>query len=210
MPRSHSTRVKSLRELESEYDRVHADTPTDVEEVWFAGCHCDVGGGAVANEVRHNLARIPLRWMIRQCFLVNTGIMFHCELLKRLGMEPTHLHPVVPPRPAMDTVAKPLYATNEEEEDLLDALCPIYDELKIAPGWWILELIPTKLRYQKGDNTWAKAITMNRGRPRHIPRQYQEGFKVHRTVKLRMEAESLEGGKYFPRPRWSVEPTWVD
>ncbi|KAK0457434.1 uncharacterized protein EV420DRAFT_1480512 [Desarmillaria tabescens] len=211
MPRSHNKcRAKSLRERESEYDHVHADTPTDVEEVWFAGCHCDVGGGAVANEVRHNLARIPLRWMIRQCFLVNTGIIFHRELLKQLGMEPASLHPTVHPRPAMDVVTKPIYATTEEEADILDALCPIYDELKIAPGWWILELIPTKLRYQKGDNTWAKAITMNRGRPRRIPRQYQEGLKVHRTVKLRMEAEGLEGGKYVPRPRWSVDPTWVD
>ncbi|PBK58695.1 hypothetical protein ARMSODRAFT_923456 [Armillaria solidipes] len=211
MPRSLTMgHVKSLGELESEYDQVQTDTPTDVEEVWFAGCHCDVGGGAVANEVQHNLARIPLRWMIRQCFLVDTGIIFHRELLKYLGIDPASLHPVVHPRPTMGASMKPLYATTEEEEDILDALCPMYDELKIAPGWWILELIPTKLRYQKGDNTWAKAITMNRGRPRRIPRQYQEGFKVHRTVKLRMEAEGLEGGKYVPRPRWSVQPTWVD
>ncbi|KAK0243756.1 hypothetical protein EDD85DRAFT_171967 [Armillaria nabsnona] len=211
MPRSLSMgHVKSLGELESEYDQVDVDTPTDVEEVWFAGCHCDVGGGAVANEVQHNLARIPLRWMVRQCFLVDTGIIFHRELLKYLGMEPASLHPVVHPRPAMGASVKPLYATTEEQEDILDALCPMYDELKIAPGWWILELIPTKLRYQKGDNTWAKAITMNRGRPRRIPRQYQEGFKVHRTVKLRMEAEGSEGDKYVPRPRWSVQPTWVD
>ncbi len=41
MPRSLSMgHVKSLGELESEYDQVHVDTLTDVEEVWFAGCHC--------------------------------------------------------------------------------------------------------------------------------------------------------------------------
>ncbi|KAG8680219.1 hypothetical protein FRC11_002790, partial [Ceratobasidium sp. 423] len=36
---------------------------TDVKEVWFAGAHCDVGGGSVPNETKNNLARIPLRWM---------------------------------------------------------------------------------------------------------------------------------------------------
>ncbi|KEF55740.1 uncharacterized protein A1O9_08490 [Exophiala aquamarina CBS 119918] len=38
---------------------------TDLLEVWFANCHCDVGGGAVRNEERHRLSNIPLRWMIR-------------------------------------------------------------------------------------------------------------------------------------------------
>ena len=33
---------------------------TDVLEVWFAGAHADVGGGAVANTERHKLAQIPL------------------------------------------------------------------------------------------------------------------------------------------------------
>ena len=36
---------------------------TDVLEVWFMGCHADVGGGAVANEDRHKLSQIPLRWV---------------------------------------------------------------------------------------------------------------------------------------------------
>ena len=36
----------------------------------------DTGGGSVRNGTRHTLARIPLRWMIRQCFLANTGIQF--------------------------------------------------------------------------------------------------------------------------------------
>lgn len=49
--------------------------PADVLEVWFAGAHADVGGGAVRNETRHVLARIPLRWMIRETFRCNTGIL---------------------------------------------------------------------------------------------------------------------------------------
>jgi len=38
----------------------HADTPQQVEQVWFAGVHCDVGGGYAD----HSLADVPLLWMI--------------------------------------------------------------------------------------------------------------------------------------------------
>ena len=44
---------------------------------------------------------------------------------------------------------------SEEEEDLLDVLSPKYDQLRIKKGWWVLELLPMKLRYQRGDNQWV-------------------------------------------------------
>lgn len=65
----------------------------------------DVGGGSVENSSRHNLARISLRWMIRQCFLTNTGIRFHADLLRTIGLDPASLYPVVKERPP------PLYYT---------------------------------------------------------------------------------------------------
>jgi len=68
---------------------------TDVQEVWFAGAHCDVGGGSVPNETANNLARIPLRWMIRQCFLTETGILFHSAEIDDLGVSPASLWPTV-------------------------------------------------------------------------------------------------------------------
>jgi len=33
----------------------------------------DVGGGSVKNETHNSLARIPLRWMIREIFLAEAG-----------------------------------------------------------------------------------------------------------------------------------------
>ncbi|KAJ1304274.1 hypothetical protein OPQ81_005434 [Rhizoctonia solani] len=81
-------------------DRGHQ---TDVKEVWFAGAHCDVGGGSVSNDTPHNLARIPLRWMIRECFLNNTGILFHSAELEEIGLSPASLWPVVKiPTPVSD------------------------------------------------------------------------------------------------------------
>ena len=41
---------------------------------------------------------------------------------------------------------------NEAEEDLADALSPMYDQLKLAKHWWILEMIPQKIKYQSGRN----------------------------------------------------------
>jgi uncharacterized protein (DUF2235 family) len=66
---------------------------TDALEVWFAGGHSDVGGGAVANEERHKLAQIPLRWMIRQAFECNTGIIFKSKTLAEFGLDVHTLWP---------------------------------------------------------------------------------------------------------------------
>ncbi|KAJ7266052.1 hypothetical protein C8J57DRAFT_1329320 [Mycena rebaudengoi] len=79
---------------------------TDVQEVWFAGCHCDVGGGSVLNGTRPNLAHIPLRWMIRECFKARTGMVFSAIELAKLGIEPSNLYPDVRARPDVDAVTQ--------------------------------------------------------------------------------------------------------
>jgi hypothetical protein len=58
-------------------------------------------------------------------------------------------------------------------------------------------------------------LRINAGHPRVIPDQRVNGFKVHRSVKMRMEAEfsdekkKRKGGKYTPRAKFEVEPTWI-
>ncbi|KAJ7887037.1 hypothetical protein B0H14DRAFT_3127703, partial [Mycena olivaceomarginata] len=68
---------------------------TDAKQVWFAGAHCDVGGGSVLNGTKHALSRIPLRWMIRECFDTKTGILFKAVKLRTAGLEPATLYPEV-------------------------------------------------------------------------------------------------------------------
>ncbi|KAL1716855.1 hypothetical protein EV715DRAFT_254601 [Schizophyllum commune] len=237
MPRSRpepkSTKSKlSLREKERTYDAeagLSAEAQhTDVLEVWFAGCHCDIGGGSVRNEERHSLARIPLRWMIRQCFLLQTDILFHRDLLPKVGLDPETLWPVV--RPKDEVKVKPMETSSsssssasardkaaflgEEEEDRRDALSPVYDQLSLKPHWWFLELIPAKVRYKLADNaTWLQKLLSFRwhlGQGRVIPkRQKKHGIHIHKSVKTRMEAAEL---RYKPRARVfdDVEPIWVD
>lgn len=81
---------------DKEYERLaghEAPFNTDVLEVWFAGAHADVGGGAVPNDERHKLAQIPLRWMIRQAFECNTGIIFKTAVLAEYGLDVHTLWP---------------------------------------------------------------------------------------------------------------------
>ncbi|KAF9492308.1 hypothetical protein BDN71DRAFT_1451696 [Pleurotus eryngii] len=223
----HSTTPR-LKALERKYTKDHS-RQTDVEEVWFSGCHCDVGGGSVRNDTQHSLARIPLRWMIRECFKTHTGIMFDCEGLQALGLDPGALYPEVLPRAPMTAstgtlriqdIPKPIsgapnethlpnfadvggYSSalykSEEDHDMLDLLSPVYDQLSLAPYWWLLEVLPMKQRYQKGDNSWGSYVGFNLGSGRFIPKQKKRGVKVHRSVKMRMEALHLNGTKYVPR-----------
>ncbi|KAF8171238.1 hypothetical protein K438DRAFT_1853048 [Mycena galopus ATCC 62051] len=231
----HPTKKISQRMRESTYDGEEAPRPTDVEEVWFAGCHCDVGGGSVDNDTRINLARIPLRWMVRECFKTDSGIMFDTEGLRGIGLEPETLYPVVKPRPAAlpvgsaciqsiprskdpakvepalvpDSAGSDTLFVTEEELDLRDALSPIYDQLSQHWPWWILELMPLKHHYQCADDTWSSFFGWNLGNGRRIPKHIN--LRVHRSVKTRMEAKTEKGGTYRPKAAFDLERvTWVD
>ncbi|KAG6916803.1 hypothetical protein DXG01_005268 [Tephrocybe rancida] len=209
----------TLRKMEKKYSE-SSQHPTDIEEVWFAGCHTDVGGGSVDNGTPNTLARISLRWMIRECFKADTGIMFISESLKPVGLDPASLYPyvqqrpppllssgahiqsipkVVPKPPQPGEAATPAATKTEEDHELLDAMSPIYDQLDLKWAWWVLELFPMKQRYQKGDASWNSYIGANLGRGRFIPKQKKRVIKVHRSVKQRMDAQYPDGKKYTPK-----------
>ena len=121
--------------------------------------------------------------MIRQCFLVNTGIQFYYDTFKQVGLDPNTLFPSVTPRPAElkpfpatlaetrasahvaeptdaitdEVQAAPIAASAfkmEEEEELMDALSPIYDQLKLAKAWWILEFLSLRVQNRKEFPYW--------------------------------------------------------
>ncbi|KAF8727627.1 hypothetical protein AX14_003737 [Amanita brunnescens Koide BX004] len=235
---------KAMNRYESIYSDKY-DGQTNVDEVWFSGCHGDIGGGCVRNGTRNSLARIPIRWMVRECFKTKSGIIFRTESLREIGIDPDTIYPVVLPRPpallnevktqvvetppstsffsrivslfqSPEAKRKATQAENEkrnapfiseEDEELKDALSPKFDQLKLARFWWILEILPVSMRYQKANDQWVTYIGMNMGRPRIIPKE--KTVKFHRSVKLRMEAQS-KGKRYRPKPDLHIEPRWVD
>lgn len=170
--------------------------------------------------------------MIREIFKCQVGILFHAPGLEGIGLNPETIYPVVLPRPAplfaqgLTVEPRPkskpwwklfhispqqqdevhhhdLHEGNEEDEELRDALSPIYDQLTVSKGWWVLEFWPIKTKFQTGDK-WTTEYGINLGSARHIPKQRTNGVKVHRSVKLRMDAG------YKPAAKWDVEPIWVD
>ncbi|KAG6810882.1 hypothetical protein H0H92_009974 [Tricholoma furcatifolium] len=228
--RSHG-KSESLQVLEERYSgQAASERPTDVEEV-------HVGGGSVENGTPHTLARIPLRWMIRECFKADSGIMFMSDGIRSVGLDPATLYPFVKPRPppiplggaqlqnipsaatqlqnfsGMDSLVE--VTKTEEEQDLLDAMSPIYDQLSLAPAWWILEVLPLIHRYQRSNNSWTWYIRPNLGDGRVIPDQKKKKIKIHRTVKMRLDAQYPNGTKYKPKASFDValalgNVEWID
>ena len=155
-----------------------------VEEVWFAGCHSDVGGGAVKDAVRYSLADISLRWMVKQVILSQCGIKFDATALRRAdidvstisfasSMQPTAelawrkepeteaASPTSPSSPVEDGSVEYMIrrrkgkgAEAQNWPREQDVLADIHDELKIQRMWWFLELVPMKFTWQEADRTW--------------------------------------------------------
>jgi len=119
--------------------------------------------------------------MVRECFKLKTGILFHQDAFAVIGMDYNTLWPHVKPRPPPVTtfskghpppLNRPFHTmginhtstadddfVNEEEEDLADALSPINDMLEIAKSWWILELIPQQIRFQTDEDSWVRKLS---------------------------------------------------
>ena len=159
-----------------------SDPIPPVLEVWFAGCHSDVGGGAVEDTVRYSLAGISLRWMVKQIILSQCGIRFNDEALRRADIDISTIMLVTPSRPNVEVQseievghAPPTSPSSPGEDDSgksivrkgkdknveeptgppeQDVLADIHDELKKQPMWWPLEILPVKIRWQEPDGTW--------------------------------------------------------
>ncbi|TFK61202.1 hypothetical protein BDN72DRAFT_828458 [Pluteus cervinus] len=224
-------RKESLWALERQYGGVRAQ-PTDVEEVWFAGCHCDVGGGSVGNDTKYTLARIPLRWMIRECFKTNSGIMFDPIGLQSIGLEPNKLWPEVLPRPpalAAPSVTIQRIPSNPTAEDATarELSLPSYsgdeahtsnthlseEELDVLDG-----MSPVYDQLSIAPFWWALEVFPIKQRRQKGDASWLTSYgfnmgrgrttpqklKIHRSVKARLEGTYEDGGKYVPNAELNV------
>lgn len=214
----------------------------DVQEVWFAGCHADIGGGSHPNKIRESLSHIPLRWMIKESLLAGSGILFDLRYLKSLGInvkalseelkakghDPNalgftpealkeleadkavilaphrnlkHIHTNNHPSPRL------LSHVQRIHENHVDILAKIFDQLSLVFWWWILELLPLLVTYQKADGNWVRRRMRNFGQGRYIPLA-DDGIKVHVSVKIRIEESEKTDEPYIPAAyNWSIAST---
>jgi hypothetical protein len=163
---------------------VSSDPFPPVLEVWFAGCHSDVGGSAVEDSVRYSLADISLRWMVKQVVLSQCGIKFDDEALKLAHIDLPTVMLATPTKPdaeaeleieAGPALPTPLTSPNlpgeggsgehmiskgkdkggeEQSWSQQDVRADIHDQLKAQPMWWLLEALPIKSTWQDADGTW--------------------------------------------------------
>ncbi|KAI0755060.1 hypothetical protein C8Q80DRAFT_407644 [Daedaleopsis nitida] len=188
---------------------------TDVLEVWFAGCHSDVGGGSVPDDTKLSLSDITLRWMVRQVVLAQCGVVFDAAALVRANIPESIFTGVGMPLPPNTVISRgPILpvATELSSADSgsgstsgsapptvdVNALQPIYDQLKIKPSWWLLEILPLSYTYQDASGNWVRKWWIHLGRGREI---MDPAPKFHVTVQERMQDADL---KYTPRAKWTA------
>ncbi|KAF2663782.1 hypothetical protein BT63DRAFT_444260 [Microthyrium microscopicum] len=129
------TKADMQESFEAKFDKQDAayrknlKVETDALEVWFMGAHADIGGGSCKNGTRHMLSRIPLRWMIRQCFECDTGILFNTIHLAQQGIDVNTLYPVYQ-QPTKPLVGPP------------PALLEKYKKGSLAPLWRRATFLP--------------------------------------------------------------------
>lgn len=213
--KTHPEVKKSVRRGHENWEGLGKRHETDAKEVWFAGGHADVGGGNVKNGTVNSLAKIPLRWMVRETFAAKTGILWDIDGLKSIGLDTEYLYPEVRTPPASvflknPSICRGSQSSTRSEPDLehLDALSPSFDYLNLAKFWWILEFFPAKMKKQVEEHSWKDIYIINRGRGRIAPKT-EEGPLVHRTVKHRMlhHEPKYQHKTILPQDQ---EPIWVD
>ncbi|KAL2126067.1 hypothetical protein VTI74DRAFT_1830 [Chaetomium olivicolor] len=68
--------VDSLAESEDETDQ-------DIDEVWFAGGHADIGGGWEMLPESKSASHVPLVWMVREA--IKAGLRFDIDKVREMG-----------------------------------------------------------------------------------------------------------------------------
>ncbi|GJE99312.1 DUF2235 domain-containing protein [Phanerochaete sordida] len=156
---------------------------TNALEVWFAGCHGDVGGGALPDTERHSLANISLQWMVGEVIVAQCGVLFDTGRLNEIGVKIT------------------LVGNDIAVEDR-DVCADMHDALE-APSALFWKLLERVWLPHKHTNAWTPTFDRpHHGRGRTIQ---SANPNFHSSVKRRME---LLG--YTPSATWEGSPRYVD
>jgi len=174
---------------------------TDEKEVWFVGCHTDVGGGATSNTDPNSLANIPLRWMVQEIVRADCAILFDYGAFEQWGIPIDIGKENDPPtslavNEASGSDPETGGPVTENQADALDVVQPMHDQLKKMPLWWILEIMFTSYTYQNVQDKWVTSWSFHLGKGRYVP---PNPF-FHASVQTRIQDSKC---KYKPRARYT-------
>ncbi|KAL4879987.1 hypothetical protein BJY04DRAFT_228888 [Aspergillus karnatakaensis] len=170
----------------------------DIEEVWFPGCHADIGGGWATGASKCSLSYIPLLWMVHNA--QQAGLRFDQSELARfdcmtLGGE-TQPHGL-----AEQGMSNSNSGDSFSSACIQDALntCStkglIHDSLSFHSGiplhtvlsWKIMEFLPFRRMDLREDGSWKPVRwPLPRGEVRDMP----DDAKVHVSAIHRLHTNS--------------------
>ncbi|OAF17188.1 DUF2235 domain-containing protein [Bradyrhizobium neotropicale] len=139
--------------------------PQDILQVWFAGVHCDVGGGYP--EAESGESKYPLLWMIDEA--ARAGLNFNPRTVNQLAWG-------IQRKNSPFTYVRPSYSGKTGE---------LHNSMTAA--WRVLEYVPKSAKYKE----WPeRKVVAGFYIPDCEPRVIPEGAHVHESVMKRMEAEA--------------------
>lgn len=171
-------------------------TEQDIEEVWFPGCHADIGGGwSLADGEEYGLSHGPLVWMVRE--VQNAGLPFNPEKMLELKCCEDYTLPV----PGNDGMAASHLTEKHDQPKSFPqilhsaaTLGRMHDCLQFNNGiprnsvlsWRIMEFLPFRRMDLQPDGSW-KSIRwpLPKGEVRDIP----ANSIIHHSALRRMEAD---------------------
>lgn len=131
----------------------------DIKQVWFAGVHSDVGGGYP--ETASALSKIPLIWMVEEAEA--HGLLINRHMFR-------HLAHGAPRKGSKHSYVAP------------DACGSLHRSL--SGLWWLLELLPKRLKYRE----WPRWMLLGTYLPLGEPRNTSVVGIIHASAHQRQGA----------------------
>lgn len=192
------------------------DTTQDIEEIWFPGCHADIGGGfKLSEDEDFALSHVPLVWMVHEA--QRAGLRFDPTKLKQFHCFDDSTNDNDLRRyPQQNNVNQESEANGEETKERskfkyalwrASTNGQIHDFLRYGHGvpwptvlsWQLVEYLPFRRMNMQNDGSW-KPIRwpLPLGERRDIPKQ----ATIHGSAIRRMEVNPeyrpknlIRGGK---------------
>ncbi|KAG8927358.1 hypothetical protein FRC02_008258 [Tulasnella sp. 418] len=196
-----------LQSTHQHADQRNTATVTDVEEVWFAGFHSDVGGGNTPYYEKSALSYIPLRWMVREA-LQHSGIIFETSVLDIFNIK----LPKDIPESGSDPVTLQKYRQTEQGDAESDLHSP-YEGGVMGVFYTIAEYLP---KYRSD----GRGILPHRAKARDLAKPTMDRpNKIHSSVlsmlakRAKDEAAALESLQVWGSEhveivdQWALDPT---
>ena len=165
-----------------------ASRTQDIQEVWFAGNHSDIGGGwTKAKGEVWSLSHVPLVWMIQEA--ERAGLAIDPEKMSALNCSPDEIDDYGNRQPN-EAKARHFHESFHQNA----TLGYMHDCLSFGGGlpgtsvfsWRIMEYLPFRRMDLRADGSWhAIRWPLPQGETRDIPRD----AKIHNTVIKRMEQD---------------------